>query len=170
MTVPLRQPLVHELEVELSVTRPLLERLPGDRLEFRPHEKSMSLGRLATHIGECARYGWQVLATESIDSASPATPRPTLDSVGDIVTAFDREGAAFVAALESASDELLLGSWSYRKGERTIFEVRRVGALRRFVLNHLVHHRGQLTVYLRLLGVELPQVYGPSADDREGYA
>jgi uncharacterized damage-inducible protein DinB len=169
MDRPLNQPLLRELEAELPVTRELLRRLPEASWTWSPHPRAMSLGRLGSHIAEVTRYGSLVLTTQRVDSEvrarGPMEPRGTTA----LLEVFDREAAEFTAALGAADDALLRGRWSYCKGDRVVFEVSRIGALRRFVLNHLVHHRGQLSTYLRQLDVELPQIYGPSADDSTGY-
>jgi uncharacterized damage-inducible protein DinB len=129
----------------------------------------MRLGRLVSHIAEVARYGSLVLATERLDSEVRGRGPLDLPSAATGLAAFDAEAAAFVDALRGADDSCLRGRWSYCKGDRVVFAVSRIGALRRFVVNHLVHHRGQLSTYLRQLDVALPQIYGPSADDRAGY-
>lgn len=167
--VPLARPLLGELRAELPVTVELLRRLPEAKLAFRPHERSMTLGRLASHIAECVKYGWQVLERDRIDSASPSSAPLDLGEVDAIVAAFEEHAARFERALSAADDEHLLSPWQYCKGETVLFDTRRISALRRLVLDHLIHHRGQLSVYLRLLDVPLPQIYGPSADDRRGY-
>jgi uncharacterized damage-inducible protein DinB len=165
----LSRPLAAEFERELGATRELLRRLPDARIAWRPHPLSMTLGRLASHVVEIARYGSLVLATESLDSTRRTQGPLELGSSAALLDRLEAYADDFLAALAAAEDEQLLAAWRYCKGERVIFEVSRLGALRTFVLNHWYHHRGQLTVYLRLLDVPLPQVYGPTADDAQGY-
>ena len=169
MSVPLNRPLAKEFELEVGTTRRLLERVPAERLDWQPHSRSMTLGRLASHIVEVVRYGSLVIESESLDSTRRTQGPLSLESTSAILERLDSYSAAFLDALAGASDEHLLSPWRYCKGERVIFETLRLHALRTFVLNHWYHHRGQLTVYLRQLDVALPQVYGPSADDSGGY-
>jgi len=164
----LNQPFIKELALESPATIRLLRRLPGDQLSWRPHLRSMSLGRLASHIAEIARYGTLVLTADRVDSEARTRGPLDLDSVEAIITSFETEAEEFAGHLASADDAALRERWQYCKGEHVIFDVRRFVALRTFVFNHLVHHRGQLTVYLRLLEVPLPQLYGPTADDQVG--
>jgi len=165
----LGRPLLAEFRRELEATRRLLDLVPTELFDWRPHEQSMTLGRLACHIVEIVRYGSLVLATESLDSERRTRGPLVSASTSDLLEHLDTYSESFSKALAAAGDDQLLGSWSYRKGDRTIFETRRLHALRTFVLNHWYHHRGQLTVYLRELDVPLPQIYGPSADDTTGY-
>ena len=169
MSVPLSRPLAKEFELELAATRRLLERVPEGKLDWRPHDRSMHLGRLASHVVEVVRYGSLVIESDALDSTRRSQGPLDLGSRADLLERLEAYAEAFLGALEGANDEHLLAPWRYCKGERVIFETRRLNALRTFVLNHWYHHRGQLTVYLRLLDVPLPQIYGPSADDSGGY-
>lgn len=165
----IHEPLLAEFKAEAASTSRLLRRVPGDRFAWRPHSRSMTLGRLASHVAEIARYGSLVLAHDRLDSEIRSRGPLDLDSVAAITDVFAADSADFLTALGEATDERLRERWQYCKGDRVIFDVSRVTALRTFVLNHLIHHRGQLTVYLRMLDVPLPQLYGPTADDAEGY-
>ncbi len=158
--------LAAELEHEAAVTRRLLERVPPDRLDWQPHPKSMTLGRLTGHISELAGWGKATVEQPEVDLASAGDRRGAVaDSVDDLLAGFDSNVAAFAAALAASDDAALAVRWRLCHGERVIFELPRIAALRGFVLSHIVHHRGQLSVYLRLLEVPLPQIYGPTADD-----
>lgn len=159
--------LAGELKHEATSTRRLLERLPADKLDWRPHPRSMTLGRLAGHIAELAGWGTRTMQEPEVDLAAvPESQRGAVaESVEQLLEEFDRGVAEFGAALEAASDEQLFEPWALRRGEQVMFEMRRIAALRGFIFSHLIHHRGQLTVYLRLLGVPLPQTYGPTADE-----
>lgn len=160
--------LLPEFDNEAATTRRVLERLPEQGLGWQPHAKSMTLVRLASHIAEL--FGWIAftLNSESLDFAPPgeAPWTPTiLDSRKEVLELFERNTAEARAALEAATDEQMKVSWSLLKGGHTIFTLPRVAALRGMVFNHIIHHRGQLSVYLRLNDIPVPSIYGPSADE-----
>ncbi len=158
--------LAAELAHEAAVTRRLLERVPPDRLDWQPHARSMTLGRLTGHIGELAGWGRATVELPEVDLAAAGDRRGAVaDSVEGLLADFDRNVEAFAAALAASDDTALGAGWRLRNGEQVIFEMPRIAALRGFVMSHMVHHRGQLSVYLRLLDVPLPQIYGPTADD-----
>lgn len=166
--MPMIDTYLAELDHEAATTRRLLERMPDDRVEWRPHEKSMTLGRLCGHITEMPTWGQVILQEEEFDVATAgergyeafvATDRDGL------LVRYDRELAALTAAAQGVDDERMRESWTLSDGGRMLFTAPRAVALRSWVLNHSVHHRGQLSVYLRLLGVALPSIYGPSADE-----
>ena len=161
--------LMAEFEAQAAGTARLLSCVPDGRLGWRPHARSMTLGRLASHVAEIARYGSLVLASDRLDSEVRSRGPLDLDSVAAILEVFAADSADFLAALSEAGSEALGARWQYCKGDRVLLEVSRETALKRFVLNHSIHHRGQLTVYLRLLDIPLPQLYGPTADDLEGW-
>lgn len=160
--------LLPELDAEIASTRRLLERLPEDRLGWKPHAKSYALGALSEHIGQLGVWGRLTVADDSVDLETmtrPAGYQP-LASKAAIVTHFDTEWAAARAALAGRSDAELLAPWTLRRGQRQFFTLPKATCWRTFVMNHLIHHRGQLTVYLRELDVPLPSIYGPSADEQ----
>lgn len=157
-----------ELEQEGPVTRRFLERVPQGRLTWKPHEKSMTLGRLASHIGELPGWGDIVLAQDGFDMAPPGSePRrgSNLDSVEEIVSLFDENLEKLRERLTSTGDDDFMRMWTLKRGGDEIFSAPRVGVLRTSVLNHMVHHRAQLSVYLRLNDVAVPPTYGPTADE-----
>jgi uncharacterized damage-inducible protein DinB len=162
----LRDALLPDLDREIGATRRLLERVPADRLAWKPHEKSMSLGQLATHLAGIARWGALALQTTEYDmAAEPAAP-PACDSPRQILALFDLHAEALRGQLkQSPGDGHLLAHWTLKRDGQEVFTLPRVGVLRTIVMNHLVHHRGQLTVYLRLNDVALPAMYGPTADE-----
>lgn len=164
--MPLLDALLPDVDREMGATRRLLERVPADRLDWRPHEKSMSLGQLAAHLAGIPRWGALALQTSEYDMAEePAVPVAP-DSPEAILALFDGHVQAMRGHLAQAGgDGPLLARWTLRKDGQEVFSLPRVGALRTLVMNHLIHHRGQLTVYLRLLGVPLPPTYGPTADE-----
>lgn len=160
------QPFLSELAHEIATTRRVLERLPGDRLDYKPHPRSMSLGDLAVHLTEIVRWGTVTLETEEC-SIDPDAYRPAkATSAADLVARLDAAAAAFEHALGAASPSAFLAPWRLVSGGHVAFELPRAAVLRSMIFNHLVHHRGQLAVYLRLLDVPVPSIYGPSADER----
>lgn len=164
----LSQTLLPEFDQEMATTRKLLARVPDDRAGWKPHDKSMSLGRLATHVAELAGWGPTILGQESLDLAPPGgggyQPR-TLESGREIVELFDANVPKTRAAIESAEDAELMQPWTLLKGGEVIFKLPRIAVLRTLLFSHVIHHRGQLSVYLRLNDVPVPSIYGPSADE-----
>ena len=156
--------LLPEFDHEMANTRKTLERLPEDKLDFTPHEKSWAMRQLAGHVAQLP--GWVTVTLESteLDLEQPF-PQPTLDSRDDILATFDGAVKGARAVLEAASAEDLMVPWTLKMGDQVVFTMPRIGVLRSFVMNHVIHHRGQLTIYLRLTGAPLPALYGPSADE-----
>jgi uncharacterized damage-inducible protein DinB len=161
--------LLPEFDHEMGNTRRVMERVPGDCSAWKPHEKSMSMGRLATHLIDLARMLSVIVNDDELDlfprDGEPFEAREALPAER-LLEIFDVEVAAGRARLAGATDEQLLRQWSLKNGGHTIFTLPKVGAYRAAVLNHMLHHRGQLTVYLRLTGTPVPGMYGPSADER----
>jgi uncharacterized damage-inducible protein DinB len=158
--------LILEFEHEAQTTRKHLERLPADKLEWRPHEKSFTAGGLASHIVEC--IGWTD-AIFNLDEFGfdPATYRPyEATSVADLLKTFESNVRKGKQALTEASEATLEQPWRLKVADRLLFERPRAAVLRDFVLSHVIHHRGQFSVYLRLLNVPVPGSYGPSADEQ----
>lgn len=160
--------LIQELEFEAAITRALLQRVPDSKLDWKPHDKSMPLGRLATHIAELPSWGKLTIEQDVLDMAEGFTPI-VLDSVAEIIDSFDKNTAAFKALLAQTSDEEFFKTWTMKYGGQEVFSSPKMGVVRNMVFNHIVHHRGQLTVFLRLNDVPLPMTYGPSADDSGGF-
>ncbi|HEX6559815.1 MAG TPA: DinB family protein [Longimicrobiales bacterium] len=154
-----------DFENELNSTRTMLERVPTDQLSWRPHEKSSTLGALAQHV---ANLPWFVSLGVNQDEYDMAgwQPPPDATSTKQILEQFEQQAAAATAALEKLKPEMLLESWTLRMGEQVFFTLPRVAVVRTFAISHMVHHRAQLAVYLRLLNVPVPGLYGPSADER----
>jgi uncharacterized damage-inducible protein DinB len=158
--------LLVEFDQEIAATRALLARLPEPALAWRPHEKSFSLGGLGAHLAELPRWGQQILDTDDHElKASPAEPAepPTRAT---ILETFDRHVAGVRRELTRRSDAELAAPWTLRQNGRTLLTLPRLAAVRRFLIHHVIHHRGQLTVYLRLQNVPLPPMYGTTADHR----
>lgn len=161
----LRDSLLAELDRENATTRRMLERAPEGKFAWQPHPKSMSLGRLATHIAELAGLGAMVVRLPELDvSVRDYKPRIS-DSQRELLDMFDAASRKTSAALAAASDHALEQPWTLRDGEKVFFRLPRDLALRSMVIKHTVHHRGQLSVYLRLNDVPVPSVYGPTADE-----
>jgi uncharacterized damage-inducible protein DinB len=160
--------LLPEFDQEMATTRRLLERVPEDKLGWKPHEKSMTLGRLAGHVAEIPNYGVATMNMDSLD-VNPIGGRPyeplMATSRAQLLAAFDRNVVAGRAAIAAGSDGAMAETWSLLAAGNPIFEMPRVAVLRVLVMNHLIHHRGQLSVYLRQTGALVPSIYGPSADE-----
>jgi uncharacterized damage-inducible protein DinB len=157
--------ILAELKHEAATTRKMLERVPEDKFDWKPHERSMALGRLAGHVAELPGMFNAALTQDELDFATrtygPFVPKAT----SELLDTFDTKVAQALELLADQSDEHLKKSWRLRSGDRIFFELPRVAVLRSMALNHMIHHRGQLSVYLRLLDVPLPSVYGPTADE-----
>jgi hypothetical protein len=161
--------LLSEFDHEMKTTRLTLERVPFDKETFVPHPKSMPLGKLAPHVAELAGFGNIILTTPELDfSAGAGRPRPPFELVG-LLKAFDENVTMTRAALQNTSDTAWTQPWKLSFQGKTIFGGTRFLAYRQMFLNHLVHHRAQLGVYLRLNDKPLPATYGPSADDTMGF-
>ncbi len=156
---------VAELQQEAATARKCLERIPETTFDWKPHEKSMSMSRLAAHVAEMVTWGKEVMNTSEMDFATadykPFEPKTT----AELVEYFDKNLADATESLKNASDEAMLENWKLRNGEEVYFDMPRVQVLRGMVFNHIVHHRGQLSVYLRLNDIPVPALYGPSADE-----
>ena len=157
--------LLIEFREELKATRRVLERVPADKLSWKPHEKSMSLGQLAMHIAGVPGSIASITAPESFDVLQGNFTPPSPQSTDEIKTALNQSAETVEKTFKAANEEAAYAQWRLMKGDTVLMAVPRVVAWRSLMLNHWYHHRGQLTVYLRLLGVPLPSVYGPTADE-----
>ncbi|HTL10250.1 MAG TPA: DinB family protein [Chitinophagaceae bacterium] len=162
----LQQPLVAEMEYEAINTRKMLLRVPEDKFSWKPHEKSMTIGRLASHIAEIPVWVNRTLEAGSFNFASLPAVRNTYGGTEALLAVYNERMAAAVHQLQLATDEMLGEPFSLLRGEHTIATMPRKVLIRSFAMNHLIHHRGQLSVYLRLLEVPVPGMYGPSADEQ----
>jgi uncharacterized damage-inducible protein DinB len=165
----MRELLLTEFDEEMKKTRTMLERVPADKKDFAPHAKSMPLGRLAPHVAELAGFGLTVLTTPALDFSQGSFQPVTLESAEQLVRVLDEGSAKVRHALENMSDEAWKENWKLSFQGKPLFEGSRFLAYRQMFLNHLVHHRAQLGVYLRLNDTPVPSTYGPSADDRMGF-
>lgn len=164
----IRDALLAEFDHEMISTRKTLERVPEGKGDWAPHEKSMKMGRLAGHIAELSGWAASIIGQDSLDfrpvGAPPMQP-VVMTSRAQLLEVFDKKVAEARKHLAGASDETLLKNWTLMSGGQTIMTMPRVQFLRGFVMNHIVHHRAQLGVYLRMNDVPVPSVYGPSADE-----
>jgi uncharacterized damage-inducible protein DinB len=156
-------PILMELSHEMATTRRLLERIPDAHLTWQPHVKSMSLARLGTHIAEIPGWIASILDKDGFEVGGDYTPKAA-GSAREILAIFEAGVAGAEAAIRRQNMERLSATWRLTKGGQVIVEMPRMGVIRSLFLNHLIHHRGQLSVYLRLKDVPLPSIYGPSAD------
>lgn len=166
----LRDGLLAQFDHEMIGTRKTLERVPEGKPDWAPHPKSMKLGRLAGHLAELPSWTAETINRDSLDIHPPGEPQfqpLVMTSRKQLLEAFDKNAAAARAALAGASDENLLGSWTLLAGGQKIFSMPRLAVLRSFVLSHIIHHRAQLGVYLRMNDVPVPSLYGPSADESQ---
>jgi uncharacterized damage-inducible protein DinB len=154
-----------EFDREMGTTRRMLERVPFDAPEWQPHPKSMSLLKLSTHITNIPSFALRAMTGTEFDAGAARDQRPPVTSAAELVERFDANVAAARAALVGKTDPELMVPWKLLANGKELFTVPRIGVLRSLCLNHLIHHRGQLSVYLRLRDVPLPSIYGPSADE-----
>ena len=157
--------MVQEFVHEAVGTRKMLDRLPEDKLSWKPHEKSMSLGRLASHLAEIAEWTGTVVNDDVFDMDAADYSPADLSSKQQILDRFDASIEQFKEMLTGKTDEHLMGTWQMKQGGKVVLTMPRAACLRSFVLSHTVHHRGQFSVYLRENDVPLPSIYGPSADE-----
>jgi uncharacterized damage-inducible protein DinB len=160
----LKDALLAEFDHEIATTRRLFERIPDDRLSWRPHPRSRTLGELATHISHLPEWGITILNDSSYDIGSGPPSLAAHGSRAQLLERFDQMTAKTRAALDRTDAEYM-GTWTLKRDGHEVFTMPRIAALRSFALNHLIHHRGQLSVYLRLNEVPVPAIYGPSADE-----
>jgi uncharacterized damage-inducible protein DinB len=160
--------LLPEFDQEMANTRKTLERVPDDKLGWKPHPKSFAMGPLAQHITNMVGWATDTIEKDSFDVAPPGQPpyqTPPINSRAEVLDAFDQSVARARTALAGANDEHMLKPWSLLAGGKTVMTMPRVVVIRSFVLNHTIHHRAQLGVYLRLNDIAVPSIYGPSADE-----
>jgi uncharacterized damage-inducible protein DinB len=164
----LKDALLPEFDNEMANTRKTLERVPDDRLDWKPHVKSMAMGGLATHLSNLPTWANYTIADNSLDLAPEGKPLPTapvVTSRTQLLEIFDSNVASARAAIAAASDEELFKPWTLLKNGQQLMTLPKIAVLRGFVLNHNIHHRAQLGVYLRLNDIPVPSIYGPSADE-----
>jgi uncharacterized damage-inducible protein DinB len=166
--MPIRDTIVPEFDHEMETTRKVLERVPEDKPDWKPHDTSMSISRLAGHIAEMVGFGAITFQGDSFDFApgGKSLMQPTfMTSRKQLLETFDKNVATTRAAIAKASDEELQKVWSLMNNGKPFFSMPRIAVLRSMILNHVIHHRGQLSVYLRMNKVPVPSIYGPSGDE-----
>jgi uncharacterized damage-inducible protein DinB len=165
----MRDALLPEYDSEMNNTRRVLERVPEDKFGWKPHDKSGTMGWLAAHVASLGQWASITMETEDLDFApkdgsQQKAPEPPRDRK-ELLELFEKHSTAGRKAISEASDADLMKPWTLLKGGEKLFTMPKVAVLRGFVMNHMIHHRGQLTVYLRLTGAPVPGLYGPSADE-----
>lgn len=157
--------LIAEMQQEAAVARTCLERVPADKFDWKPHEKSMPFGKLAVHIAEMFNWTAVTLQQPELDFSKfdykPLEPATT----EELVEYLDKNVAEALDVLRNTTDDVFMENWTMKNGETVYFTLPKVAVMRSFVMNHIVHHRGQLSVYLRLNDIAVPSIYGPSADE-----
>lgn len=161
----IKEALLPEFDHEMGTTRKLLERVPDQKFDWGPHQKSMSLGRLASHIAEIPSFVNAIIGSSSFNMSSETYKPWTASTRADIVAAFDKNVADARTMIAGKSDAEYMMPWTFQMDGKDMFTLPKVGVVRSFLLNHIIHHRGQLSVYLRLNDVPVPSIYGPSADE-----
>ena len=160
----IRDTLLSEFDHEMGTTRRLLERLPDEKLGWKPHSRSMSLGGLSTHLANLPVWGGLILNQPSFDLAEAPPSQPERTTRADILHLFEETISTTRTAMDKTDAEYN-ALWTLRRGGQEMFSIPRAAAFRSFVLNHMIHHRGQLSVYLRLNDIPVPAIYGPTADE-----
>lgn len=158
--------LLAEIGHEYANTHKLLERVPFDKYDWKPADKSTSLGSLATHIAALPQLATSTLSGSELDITNGAYPKETYSSTADMVAAFDKHAAKAKEVLAATPDEEFFKEFKLVKNGHVIFALPKAATLRSFAISHLIHHRAQLQVYLRMLGIPVPGFYGPSADEQ----
>ena len=154
-----------DLERELATTRRMLERVPDEHFAWKPHERSMSLGTLAAHLANLLWWQTVTIQQDGLDFAEPQPPRTVPENRAALLQDFDEKAAVLRETLAQTDAAALARPWTLRRGDHVIFTLPKAAVLRSFGISHMVHHRGQLSVYLRLLDVPVPPSYGPTADE-----
>jgi uncharacterized damage-inducible protein DinB len=161
----IRQALIKEIEHEGAQTKKILERVPVDKFNWKPHEKSREIGALAIHVAQLPSWTSRALSTSEFDMATMKRQTPEIKIADDLVKISEDNIQKAIEDLQKASDEEIMTMWTFKRGGHVIFTLPRAAVIRSMAMNHLIHHRGQLSVYLRLLDIPVPGMYGPSADE-----
>lgn len=170
-TSSIQQNILEELDRELAVTREVISRVPDDKFDYQPHLKSMKMGTLASHIVNLLKFKQLFVEAKGRDFLDPNAPKPppSPTTTAELLSRFDQFSADLRQALQASDDEKLTTGFQLRRGEQVLMDRPKGAALRIMGLNHSIHHRGQLTVYLRLLDIPVPGIYGSSADEPGGF-
>ena len=163
----IKDAFIGELKYESALTKKMLERVPMDKKEWKPHEKSMTLGKLATHVAEISHWVSDIIHIDDYDFAKNFNFNPRIvSSTEELLDIFQTNLDKAIADLSGMNDDDFSKKWVVRRGEQVMYDTPKKIAIRGWALNHMIHHRGQLSVYLRLLDVPVPGMYGPSADEK----
>ena len=157
--------LLSEFDHEMATSRTVIERVPENKYSWKPHEKSMNAGRLASHIAEMPNWATTGIKQDSLDLAAGGYTPYEASTRAELLALFDKNVAEARASIAGCSDETFMKMWSLKRGDATLMTLPKIAVVRSFVMNHVIHHRGQLSVYLRELNVPVPSIYGPSADE-----
>ena len=158
--------LINELKNEAATTRKMLERVPMESFDWKPHEKSMTMHGLATHVADMFSWFSPTLETDELDFAKGyEQPKPT--NTEELVALLDENVAAANESLRKTDEADFMKQWTLRNGEEIFLQMPKIGVVRAMILNHIIHHRGQLSVYLRMNDIPVPGMYGPSADEHQ---
>ena len=161
----LNHALLQEVEQEFASTRKMLQKIPEEHFGWKPHEKSYTLGRLASHVAELTGWVSFILTTNELDFAKGDYKPVNAPTSAELMELFEDNFTKSKEALQKASDDALMQKWKFRNGEQIYFDLPKIAVLRSFAMNHIIHHRAQLSVYLRLLDIPVPGMYGPTADE-----
>ncbi len=164
----IKESILPEFDHEMATTRKLLERVPEAKADWQPHPKSMTLGKLSIHVATLPQWAITTMKQTELDMNPPGgepMKQAVFESTAAMLATFDAKVREARAAIAAAEDKDFMVPWAFKNGGQVIFSMPRVAVLRSFVTNHLIHHRGQLSVYLRLNDVPIPSIYGPSADE-----
>ena len=161
----LKHAMINEIKHEGAQTKKLLERTPFEQFTWKPHERSMQLGKLAVHIAEIPKWSSRILTSSEFDFTKANYKVAEVNSTAELVQLSENNIQQAIEDFNSLTEEDLLTPWTFRRGEHIMFTMPRAAAIRTLAMNHLLHHRGQLSVYLRLLNIPIPGMYGPSADE-----
>ena len=156
-----------QFDHEMQITRSCLAQASTDKMAWKPHEKSMTMGRLASHIADMVSWAKGIINTDEFDVAPPGGEPYQVKDAGtteELLAMFDKAVAGSRPAIAGASDETLRGTWTFKSGGEVVVSMPRIACLHAFIVSHIIHHRGQLSVYLRLNDIPVPSIYGPSAD------
>jgi uncharacterized damage-inducible protein DinB len=164
--MPIKDALLPEFDNEMATTRRLLERVPLDQSSWKPHAKSMTLGQLVAHIVDIPAWVGSIVNSSSFDMAAGGSQTPpSYASTAELLAAFDKSASLARGAIDSKSDAEMMSAWSFVNGSKVMATMPKLGVFRSVLLNHLIHHRGQCSVYVRMKDAKVPSIYGPSADD-----
>lgn len=161
--------LLTDIKNEMRATKSLLKRIPDEHMMWKPHDKSWTLGELCTHLVNLISWSDAILNLDEFDLKTVDSPVNAFSNRGDVLNVFDDNSTDFISIINRKSDEELLNQWVLKYNGKEISKQSKISALRTNCISHLIHHRGQLTIYFRLLNIPLPPLYGPTADETSNW-